>query len=337
MKPGGRLAAALVLAATLVVPVFVRSPVVLNVLILVFLFAYLSSCWNILGGLAGQHSFGHALFFGIGAYTSSLCFVKLGLSPWIGMGLGAAAAGIAGFGVGYLSFTCGLRGIFFLMITVAFAEVSKIVFFSVDALGGAGGVNIPFRAAAWRFEFDGKTPYYYIALAMLAGVLLLVHGLRSRRTGHYFLAIRENEAAAQALGIHVLRYKLLATTISAALTALGGTFYAQYFLYIDPVTVFGIPLSLEILIFAVVGGEGTVLGPLVGAALLVPVSEVLRVHLAGSFRGVHLIVYAGLVIATVVFLPRGIVGSLAAARAGGRGEGSSRPRLAETALEPARH
>ncbi len=330
-----RLVGLVALGVALALPAAVTSPVVLNVFILVFLSAYLSSCWNILGGLAGQHSFGHALFFGIGAYTSSLLFVRAGVSPWLGMLAGAALAGLVGLGVGYLSFKAGLRGVFFLMITIAFAEIFKIVFFSVDALGGASGINIPFRGSAWAFAFRGKAPYYYIALAMVVGVLALVRALRAHRLGYYFMAIRDNEDAARALGVDILRHKLLATTLSASLTALGGTFYAQYFLYIDPVTVFGIPLSVEILIFAVVGGESTVLGPVVGAVLLVPVSELLRVHLGGTFKGLHLIGYAALVIATVTFMPRGIVGSLAGWRAARRPAAPEPVTFEEKALEPA--
>lgn len=318
MRPGRRAAALgypLAVAVAVTLPAVTGSAVLLNLMILVALFAYLASCWNILGGLAGQHSFGHATFFGIGAYTSTLLSLHLGVTPWIGMWLGAAAAGLVGVFVGYVSFKYRIKGVFFLMVTIAFAEIFKIVFLSAERLGGAGGINIPFRGSPEQFQFSSKAPYYYIALAMLLGVLGVVRGLRNGRTGHYFLAIRENEDAARALGIDTLRYKLVAIGISAALTALGGTFYAQYFLYVDPVTVFGIPLSVEILIFAIVGGEGTVLGPVVGAIVLVPVAELLRVQLGGSLRGVHLIGYGAVVMLTVMCMPRGIMGTLARPRA----------------------
>lgn len=317
MRLGRRAAAvgaALALVIAVVMPAAVGSAVVLNLMILVLLFAYLASCWNILGGLAGQHSFGHAMFFGIGAYTSTLLSLHLGVTPWVGMWVGAALAGAVGLFVGYLSFKYRIKGVFFLMVTIAFAEIFKIVVFSTERLGGAGGINIPFRDSPGHFQFSGKAPYYYVALAMLLGVVAVVWWLKNGRTGYYFLAIRENEGAASALGIDALRYKLLATGISAALTALGGTFYAQYFFYIDPVTVFGIPLSVEILIFAVIGGEGTLLGPILGAVLLVPVAELLRVQLGGSFPGVHLIGYAALVMLTVIYMPRGIVGAVARLR-----------------------
>jgi branched-chain amino acid transport system permease protein len=314
---GGRTASIAFAVGTVValaIPLVTASPVFLNLVILVFLFAYLASCWNILGGLAGQHSFGHALFFGIGAYTSTLLALHAGVTPWLGMWLGAALAALVGLFVGFLSFKYRIQGVFFLMITIAFAEIFKIVVFSAERLGGAGGINIRFSDAPAQFQFSSKVPYYYVALAMLLAVVGIVLWLRNGRTGYYFLAIRENEDAAKALGIDTFRYKLVATGISAALTALGGTFYAQYFFYIDPVTVFGIPLSVEILIFAVVGGEGTVLGPILGAILLVPVAEVLRVQLGGSFRGVHLIGYAALVMLTIMYMPRGLVGAFARQR-----------------------
>jgi branched-chain amino acid transport system permease protein len=278
-------------------------------MILVFLFAYLASCWNILGGLAGQHSFGHAMFFGIGAYTSTLLSLNLGVTPWLGMWVGALLAGAVGLFVGYISFRYRVKGVFFLMITIAFAEIFKVIALSSDALGGAAGINIPYRESLWGFQFGGKVAYYYIALAMVLGVVVVVQRLKNVRTGYYFTAIRDNEEAAKALGINAFRYKLMATGISAALTALGGTFYAQYFFYIDPMTVFGVHLSVEMLIFAVVGGEGTVLGPVVGALILVPIAETLRAHLGGGFGGVHLIGYAVLLIVAVTYMPQGIVGA----------------------------
>ncbi len=301
---------AFALGVALLLPVFTKSYFFLNVLIMIFLFGYISSCWNILGGLAGQHSFGHAMFFGIGAYTSSLFYIHTGLTPWLGMWIGAVLAGLTGLFVGYLSFRYGLKGIFFLMITISFAEIFKLVFFSLESLGGASGVNIPLHNSALDFQFAGKKVYYYIVLAMLLGILMLTRYLKINRVGYYFSAIRENEDSAKALGIPVFRYKLLATALSAFFTALGGTFYAQYFFYIDPITVFGVPLSVEILIYSVVGGMGTIFGPLVGAVLLVPSSELLRIYLGESFRGVYLIVYAVLLICTIIFFPGGIIGYL---------------------------
>ena len=294
----------------LFIPAVVKSAFYINVFILIFLFAYLSSCWNILGGMTGQHSFGHALFFGIGAYTSGLLYVHYGLTPWISMWIGAVLAGMMGLFVGYLSFKYGMKGILFLMVTISFAEIFKIIFFSVESLGGASGINIPFHNRALDFQFSEKIYFYYISLLMLVGILAITRYLKINRVGYYFVAIRENEGAAKTLGIHVLRYKLISTVLSAFFTALGGTFYAQYFLYIDPVTVFGVPHSVEIVIPSIVGGEGTILGPILGAIILVPASEFMRVYLSESFRGAHLIAYGALLVFAVIFMPKGIVGYL---------------------------
>jgi branched-chain amino acid transport system permease protein len=317
----------LILVFALLIPFAVKSAFYVNVFILILLFAYLSSCWNILGGMAGQHSFGHALFFGIGAYTSSLLFVHYGLSPWITMWIGALLAGLMGLFIGYLSFKYGMKGIFFLMVTISFAEIFKIIFFSVESLGGASGINIPFHNRALDFQFSDKMYYYYTALGMFLGILALTQYLKVNRVGYYFLAIRENEDAARTLGIHILRYKLIATVISAFFTSLAGTFYAQYFLYIDPVTVFGVPHSIEIVIFAVVGGEGTVLGPLLGSIVLVPASEFMRVYLSESFKGANLIAYGALLVFTMIFMPQGIMGYLRRFRA-------ERTRKEEIIFEP---
>lgn len=317
----------LILVLALLLPLVIESAFYVNVLILILLSAYLSSCWNILGGMAGQHSFGHALFFGIGAYTSSLLYIHYGLSPWITILVGALLSGLMGLFIEYLSFKYGMRGIFFLMVTISFAEIFKIIFFSLERLGGASGLNIPFHNRALDFQFGDKMHYYYIVLGMFLGILALTQYLKVNRVGYYFLAIRENEDAAKTLGIHILRYKLIATVISAFFTSLAGTFYAEYFLYVDPVTVFGVTQSMEIVIFAVVGGEGTVLGPLLGSIVLVPASEFMRVYLSESFRGASLLAYGILLIITMIFMPRGIMGFL-------QRFGAGRERKEEAVFEP---
>jgi len=313
----------LIVVLALLIPVFVKDTFYMNVFILIFLFAYAASCWNILGGMAGQHSFGHALFFGIGAYTSTLLFINYGMSPWITMWVGALLAALVGLFMGYLSFKYSLKGLFFLMVTIAFAEIFRIIFFSVESLGGASGITIPFNNRALNFQFADKIYFYYIALAMCIGILALTQYLKVNRVGYYFLAIHADEDAAKALGIHVFRYKLIATVISAFFTSLAGTFYAQYFLYIDPVTVFGVAMSIEMVIFAVVGGAGTVLGPLLGAAILVPSSELMRVYFSESFKGGNLIAYGVLLIITMIFMPKGIMGFLQRFRGKGDKEGEN--------------
>jgi len=298
----------LVFALLLLLPLGIHSRYFLHICILIFFFGYLATCWNILGGLAGQHSFGHAIFVGVGAYTSSLLFANLGVSPWLGMLGGGLIAAIIGIFIGYLCFRYGLRGPYFLLVTIAFGEVFVYAALNIRAVGGGSGITVPLLGNAPSFfQFQGKAPYYYIILAMAAGAILVTLAIQRSRIGYYLIAIRENENAAQALGIHLLRYKLLALSISAFLSALGGTFYAQYFFFIDPPSTLGLGLSIEIVIYAIVGGVGTLLGPICGAFLLVPISEATRILFAGQTGGIHLMVYGVILVVSVIFMPGGIV------------------------------
>jgi branched-chain amino acid transport system permease protein len=293
----------------LLLPLGVHSRYLLHICISIFFFGYLATCWNILGGLAGQHSFGHAIFVGVGAYTSSLLFAHLGVTPWLGMLGGGVLAGLVGVFIGYLCFRYGLRGPYFLLVTIAFGEVFVYAALNIRAVGGGSGITVPLLGNAPSFfQFEGKTPYYYIILAMAAGAILVTSAIQRSRIGYYLIAIRENENAAQALGINLLRYKITALSISAFLSALGGTFYAQYFFFIDPPSTMGLGLSIEIVIYAIVGGVGTLLGPICGACLLVPIAEATRTLFAGQTGGIHLMVYGVILVVAIIFMPGGIVG-----------------------------
>ncbi|MFQ5914679.1 MAG: branched-chain amino acid ABC transporter permease [Nitrospinota bacterium] len=309
MSSATRLAlGAVLLAALLILPGFVPE-YHLGIGIDVLLWAYLAGCWNLLGGYAGLPSLGNALFVGAGAYTSTLFAMKAGLSPWAGMILGGLAATLLGLFIGFLSFRYGIRGPYFALVTLAFAEIIVKTVDNIPPMGGAHGLNLPFGSDPLRFQFSGKLPYYYIVFLMLAGLLFLTRMLSRRRTGYYFLAIRENEAAAQAMGVNLMRYKLTATALSAFLSALGGTFYAQYHEFIHPDSVLGMGVSLEILIYAIVGGVGFVMGPLVGAALLIPLDETIRVLLgAKETQGVHLMIIGAVLVFVVLKMPDGILG-----------------------------
>jgi len=288
---------------------FTLSSYILHILIMIFYFSYLSSCWNLLGGIAGQHSMGHSAFVGLGAYTSTFLLLKVGLNPWIGMLLGGVVAALAGLFIGYLSFNYRLRGLYFLLITIAFAEILHILFSNIRSLGGASGLVVPLKEEGLiNFQFSSKVPYYYIILAMLSFIILFSYLISRRRLGYYLVAIRENEEAARAVGIWVINYKLLATTISAFLSAFGGTFYAQYTYFIDPSTALGIGLSVEILIYPIVGGVGTVLGPFIGASVLYPLAELSRIILGAKTTGAHLMVYGAILIVIMMFAPRGVLG-----------------------------
>lgn len=298
-------------AVLVLVPPFLDT-YVQHMLILVFLYAYLAAAWNILGGYAGQLSLGHALFVGAGAYTSTLLFIWFRLSPWLGMFAGAAVSTLMGLFIGYLSFRYRVKGPFFALATLAFTQIFVFVALNTKQVGGASGLTVPLvDNSLAHYQFTGKIGYYYIILALLALGLGITYWLRRTRTGYYFVAIRENEAAAQALGINLMRYKLIATAISASLSALGGTFYAQYVLFIDPHSTLGLAISLQVIIYSVVGGMGTVFGPVLGALVLVPVAEVVRSILGrGGVSGIHLMVYGAFLVFAILFLRDGIMGWL---------------------------
>ena len=297
------IAASLVALAALPV---VLSPYVLTLFILIFFYAFLGQAWNIVGGYAGQLSAGHAAFVGIGGYTAAMLSTELGLTPWIGMFLGGALAAVLGAIVGYLGFRFGLRGFYFVLLTVAFAEICRIGVSNIDALGGPLGLYITFTGDPRQFQFQDGRVYYYIALALMLVATLTAWAVERRRFGVYLAAIREDEVAAEALGVNAFKYKMLAMIVSSFLTGLGGTFYAFYLFSLQPNTLFGIPLSVEIIIRPIVGGAGTLLGPIVGSFILTPLAEISRRYLGqGGLHGAHLIAYGVLLIAVVLFLPEG--------------------------------
>ena len=277
--------------------------------VLVLFYAYMAVAWNILGGYAGQHSLGHALFMGIGAYTSTYLFTRLGLTPWIGMWLGGALAGLTGWFVGYLCFRYGLKGPYFALVTIAMAEAAVYVANNTSAIGGAQGLEVAWTGSAPHLmQFDGKSGYYYVILGMTVIAVWLSSWLVRRRFGYQLMSVRENEDAAEALGVDTLGIKVQALIISAIMTALGGTFFAQYFTYINPRNVFGEGPSVQILLFAIIGGLGTVWGPVVGALVLVPIAELSRGWLGGSFAGAHILLYGTVLVLVMLFMPNGILG-----------------------------
>jgi branched-chain amino acid transport system permease protein len=311
MKWIAGIAAVAALAALPAFPAVFGSYAV-TLLTLIFFYGFLGQAWNIVGGYAGQLSAGHAAFVGIGGYTAALLSVEKGITPWIGMFVGGALAAVLGLIVGFLGFRFGLRGFYFVLLTVAFAEICRIVASNVDAIGGALGYYITFTGNPRQFQFQDTRVYYYVALAMMVAATALVAWLERRRAGVYLAAIREDEAACEALGVDTFRYKMLAMVLSSFLTGVGGTFYAFYLFSLQPNTVFGIPLSVEIIIRPIVGGAGTVLGPILGSFILSPLAELARHYFAqGGWHGAHLIAYGVLLIAVVLFLPEGAYPRLA--------------------------
>ncbi len=232
--------------------------------------------------------------------------IEAGLTPWVGMFVGAALAALLGAIIGYLGFRFGLRGFYFVLLTVAFAEICRIAVSNIDAIGGALGLYITFTGDPRQFQFRDGRVYYYIALALMLAATATAWAIERQRFGIYLAAIREDEAAAEALGVNALKYKMLAMVVSSFLTGLGGTFYAFYLFSLQPNTLFGIPLSVEIIIRPIVGGAGTLLGPILGSFILTPLAELSRLYLGqGGLHGAHLIAYGVLLIGVVLFLPEG--------------------------------
>ena len=297
--------ALLCLAALLLLPPYAGSYAV-TLATLIFFYAYLGQAWNILGGYAGQLSVGHAAFVGIGAYVTAVLSLSWGVTPWIGMFAGAAAAAVLGAVTGFLGFRFRLRGFYFVLLTVAFAEICRIVALNTEAIGGAVGLYITFTGDPRQFQFQNPRAYYYIALGLMLSATAVVWMVERSRLGVYLIAIREDEEAAEALGIDTFRCKLYASVLSAFLTGLGGAFHAFYYFSLQPNSLFGIPLSVEIIIRPIVGGAGTLLGPILGSFILSPLAELSRTYFAAAgWSGAHLIAYGALLVAVVLFLPQG--------------------------------
>jgi branched-chain amino acid transport system permease protein len=290
-----------------ILPMFIGT-YLMHTLILIFYFTYLSCSWNIIGGFSGQLSLGHSIFLGIGAYTSSFLFVKTGLSPWIGMLGGGILAGVVALLIGLLIFRYKIRGVFFSMVTLAFAEISRIITSQLSFLGGAEGLLIPLKGNSfWNYQFKGKEAYYYIILIMMLATLSASYILKRSKYYYYLVALRADEEAANALGVNAKRYKTMALIISGFFTALGGTFFSQYYMFIEPHTTFGVMISVEMIIRPIIGGIGTLYGPVVGSFIMTPMSEIIRSVVGSGKSGVHLLIYGATLIAICIWMPMGIL------------------------------
>jgi branched-chain amino acid transport system permease protein len=303
---------AFVTLALAVLPLGITSNVVLNFFAFAMIITLAAQGWNVLGGFGGQFSFGHAAFFGMGAYGMALLQVRFGLNPWLAMPLAIALGGGVGFAIGFLSFRARLRGSYFALVTLAFAEVFRISANAWPFTGGAAGVLVPLRLDPANMQFADKRMAYWLALAMVSAVLLITHRLTASRFGAQLVAIRENEDAARALGVDTLAVKLKAITLSGAITAAAGCLYTQKFLYLDATIAFGPWISVEALLAPIIGGIGTVFGPLLGAILLLGLGEVTKTLFAnlfgGAWPGADLVVFGILLIVCVAFAPRGVLG-----------------------------
>ncbi len=288
---------------------FLSGRYLLSVGISILVMALLGQSWNLMSGYAGQFSFGHAAFFGIGAYASSILYMDYGLSPWLGMLVGMVLAAAVGVIIGFLSFRYKLRGDFFALVTLAFAEMLRVLFNNTKALKGATGVLIPYKNAWREFQFADDKAFYFILLAMVMAATIFIAVMNRRKFGVCLVAIKENQEAAGSLGVPVLKYKLSAMAISAAIAAMAGTFYAQYYGFIDPTVVFAASISVEAIVPCIIGGAGTLGGPLLGALIIIPLQELSNSLFEGT-NGINMILYGALIVLFVVFCRDGIYGTI---------------------------
>ncbi len=290
-----------------VLPLFVESGVWINFVMMTLYAALLAQAWNILGGFGGQFSFGHALFFGFGAYVQAIAQLQWGFNPWVALGMAGFVSAMVGLGVGALTFRYGLKGSYFALVTLAFAEVFRIIAVSVPFTGAGVGLMIPLKESVGNLQFESRVGFMYVILGMLVAAMLVTWWLQHSKFGAYLQAVRDNENAAQAIGVNPFRVKLGAIALSGAFMGWAGAFYLQVFQYIDPSIAFGPHTSVEALVAAIVGGLGTLWGPLLGALVLHLLSDLTR-NLFGSLPGINMVIYGSMLIVIVMFLPRGIAG-----------------------------
>jgi branched-chain amino acid transport system permease protein len=299
------------LLALLVAPRFVND-YLLTVLILILYFAYVGQAWNIMMGFAGQLSLGHAIYVGLGAYTSAALYVHFGVGPWIGLLAAVPVAMACGAVIGFLAFRFGVAGVYFAILTIAFAEFARIGFDHFRFVGGSAGFFLPVAQYATNdlWNLRGRpVMFYYVILAFTVAAFLLCHLLLRSRIGYFWLAIREDEEAARALGIDTFRYKMYAVVISAGMTAVAGVFFAFFYNNLFPEQVFHISRSIEIILAPIIGGIGTLFGPIVGAFLLTGLSETVTetLHALGlEIPGAKQVFYGFCLLVVVMVLPDGI-------------------------------
>jgi branched-chain amino acid transport system permease protein len=293
----------------LVLPAFIESRFWLGFWTTTLFFALLGQSWNILGGYGGQVSFGHAVFFGTGAYVSAVLQVRFGLDAWTSAAIAVAAGALVGAFIGALSFRYGLRGSYFALVTLAFAEVCRVLVNAWDFTGSGFGMLVAMKPGAANLQFADRTWFYYAILVLVVVAYAVTWRVERSRFGAYLLAIRENEDAARALGINAFRIKLAAITLSGAMAAVAGVFYIQYYLFVDSHVGYGPAMSVNALLAPLIGGAGTVLGPLIGAIALGSLAELTSL-LLGKEPGVNLLAFGVLLLVILRFLPNGLMGLL---------------------------
>lgn len=309
-KFGGPLLVLLLLLAMLAFPMSNPGLYLLQIGVMAFYFALLGTAWTVAGGYTGLFSLGQAVFVGMGAYVSTLLFIHNGLTPWLGILVGALAAAVLAVAMGYPIFRFGLRGDYFALVTIAVGEIGyQIANGLSNVTGGPQGVSLPLKEnAISAMQFPSMTGYYYLAMALWVVGMVVVLWIGRSRLGLLMMAIRDDEDAAARTGIHVRSVKLIAFAVSAALSALAGTLYAQTYLFFDPATIMGIGLSVQIALMAVFGGLRNPWGATIGALVLVPVAQVLSNSLSASLAGLDFVIYGLVLVLLMRFLPNGVLG-----------------------------
>lgn len=293
----------------LAIPLYIRSQYALSIFIMVLMYAFYSSSWNILGGFAGQLSFGHAIFIGVGGYVSGALFTYLGISPWIGMFAAGLVSALLSLVVSLPCFK--LKGSYFALATEALLFVVQLIFKSETYILGvktnaAIGLQIPWKGTFAAMQFKTNTGYFYVILAFVIIAYLFTRYITRSKMGYYLRAIKNNQDAAASLGVNARFYKTLAQFIGAFMAGVGGTFYAMYILILDPKAVLGYPLSVQCILISIIGGRGTVWGPIVGACIMVPISELLRATIGTQVPGISYFIYGVLLMIIVFFCPDGL-------------------------------
>ena len=296
------------LALLIIFPLFFRNPFPRHLMIMIMMYGAMAIGWNIIGGYTGQVSFGNVAFFGVGAYTSAVLLTKFFISPWIGMVAGCGFSVILAIIVGYPCFRLG--GHYFAIATIAIGEIMLGLFMVWDFVGAAVGIYLPILPESVRnFEFhSSKAPYYYIMLIFFLFAIGINFLMERSRLGYYFRAIKDDPDGARSVGIDIQKYKMYAFCLSALITSICGTFYAQYVLYIDPASTFGLMISIHLCIISLIGGLGKLFGPVVGAFVFIPLTELTRVYLGSEGQGIDLMLYSLLMIIVAIMRPQGLWG-----------------------------
>ena len=298
-----------ILALLILMPFFIRSPFILTIFIMFFYYAYLGTCWNWIGGYAGQINLALGAFYGVGAYTTAVLFIEFKLTPWVGMLAGAILATILAYIIGRYSFRYKIKGFYFALVTMAVTEMFRHLVSSFKITGSTVGLYIPLDLSWYGFQFKAREPYYYIALFMLVISVFITIAIERRKIGYYLIAIREDEESAGTIGVDTKLYKTFALCLSGFFTSFAGAFSAQFFWYVDPESGFSLELVFYIILIVILGGRGTAWGPIFGASVLTLLSEGFRYIPASSqaIAAVSKIFYASILIGVIIFLKYGMV------------------------------